>query len=367
MDTSPWNYWQADRKTPNPGLEDLVPTLEAVLKKNPRHPGAQHLYIHAVEASSNPGRAERYADLLAPAMPGAGHLVHMPSHIYNRIGRYADGVRVNEAAAKADESYFASTNDRGMYAGMYYVHNLHFVWTSASTEGRSATAIEYAKKVVYATPPDFAHAAPPAEVFLPTTLYAYLRFGKWDEVIATPKFDGQFAFANAMWHYAQARAFAAKGNFQRAESEQALIASSFPKGEAERFAQFDVPGKQLVEIAEHVAQAEIFHAQRKVKDEIAELEAAMRLQDGLKYMEPPYWDFPVRHYLGAAYLVAGRARDAERVYREDLKEWPKNGWSLFGLSQALTRQGRAKDARRTKREFDQAWARADVTLTQSRF
>ncbi len=367
MDTSPWNYWRADRKTPNPGMEDLVPTLEAILKKDPKHPGAEHLYIHAVEASDNPGRAERYADMLEPQMPGAGHLVHMPSHIYNRIGRYNDGVKVNQAAAKSDEAYFANTNDVGLYAGMYYVHNLHFVWTAASSDGRSAVAIDYAHQVVKATQPQFAHAAPPAELFLPTTLYAYLRFGKWDEVLAAAKPDGQFAFATAMWHYAQARASAAKGDVERAISEQALIATSFPKGEADRFAQFDVPGAQLVEIAGHVAQAEIYRAQRKTKDEIGELETAVKLQDALKYMEPPYWDFPVRHFLGAAYLTVGRAKDAEHVYRDDLKEWPKNGWALFGLSQALTREGRAKDAKRTKKDFEQAWSRADVTLTASRF
>ncbi len=367
MDTSAWNYWQADHKTPNPGLEDLVPTLEAILKKDPHHPGAEHLYIHAVEASSNPGRAERYADLLEPQMPGAGHLVHMPSHIYNRIGRYADGVKVNQIAAHSDEAYFAATNDRGLYAGMYYVHNLHFTWTAATTEGRSDVALDYAHQVVKATAPEFAHAAPPGELFLPTVLYAQLRFGKYDEVLATPKFDGQFAFANAMWHYAQARASAAKGDLGRAESEQALIATSFPKAEAERFAAFDVPGQKIVDIAGHVAQADIFRAQKKSRDEIAELQEAVKLQDTLKYMEPPYWDFPVRQYLGAALLSAGRAKEAENVYRQDLRDWTKNGWSLFGLSQALARQGKAKDAKKVKKDFDLAWARADVTLKQSRF
>ena len=367
MDTSPWNYWQADRKTPKAGMEDLVPTLEAVLKKNPRHVGAEHLYIHAVEASANPGRAERYADLLRPQMPGAGHLVHMPSHIYNRIGRYSDSVRDNQEAAEADEAYFAATNDLGMYAGMYYVHNLHFVWTSATTEGRSATATQFAGKVVKATPPEFAKAAPPAEIFLPTLLYAQLRFGKWDEVLRTPKPAGQFAFATAMYHYAQARAFAAKGDIDRAESELALVQTSFTKGEAERFKQFDVPGQELVDIAVHVAQAEIYRAQRKTKDEILELQEAVKLQDALKYMEPPYWDFPIRQYLGAALLQAGRAKEAEKVYRDDLREWQKNGWSLFGLMEALKRQGKAKEARKVKKDFDLAWGRADVTLTQSRF
>ncbi|MBI1211318.1 MAG: hypothetical protein GC190_07645 [Alphaproteobacteria bacterium] len=367
MDTSPWDYWQADKKTPKAGLEDLVPTLEGVLKKDPRHPGAEHLYIHTVEASANPQRGERYADMLRGQMPGAGHIVHMPSHIYNRLGRYAEEVRLNQAAAKADEAYVAATNDHGLYSGMYYVHNLHFVWTSATLEGQSATALDYAGQAVKSTPPDLAASAPPGEWVLPTLLYAQLRFAKWDEVLATPQFEKRFAFANAMWHYAQARAYAAKKDVAKAQAELALIASSFPKAEAERFAGFGVPAQQLVDIAVRVAQADIARAQKKSREEIAALQEAVKLQDALPYTEPPYWDFPIREYLGAALLAAGRAKEAENVYRQDLRDWPKNGWSLFGLSEALKRQGKGREARKVKKEFDLAWERADVTLTASRF
>ncbi len=367
MDTSAWNYWQADHRTANPGLEELVPTIEAVLKRDPNHPGAEHLYIHAVEASDNPGRAEHAADLLEPQMPGAGHLVHMPSHIYNRIGRYADGVHVNQVAAKSDEAYFAATNDRGLYAAMYYVHNLHFTWTAASTEGRSAIALDFAHQVVAATPAQMAHDVPAGEVFLPTVLYAELRFGKWDAVLAEPKPDPSYHLATAMWHYAQARALAAKGQMAKAKAEQALILPAFPASEAERYARFDVPGAVMVQIAAHVAEADIARAQHKAKDEVAELQTAVKLQDGIKYMEPPYWDFPVRENLGAALLDAGRAKEAEAVYREDLKEWTKNGWSLMGLSLALAREGRKREAAEAHAQFEEAWARADVKLTGSRF
>ena len=365
MDTSPWDYWANDT-TPKAGLEELVPTIEAVLKKAPSHPGAIHLYIHAVE-KTNPKRAEKSADRLAALMPGAGHIVHMPTHIYNRIGRYDESVELNKKAAKADEGYFAATNDRGMYGSMYYVHNLHFVWTAATTEGRSATALEYAKRVVDEAQLPMARELPPIEVFVPTLIFAQLRFGKWDDVLAQPAPDKALHFATAIWHYARARAFAAKGDLAQAKAEQAQIAASFSEDDASRFVGFGVPGGDLVKIATHVAAADIALAEKRTQAAVGELESAVRLQDGLSYMEPPWWDFPVRQYLGAALLKANRAKAAERVYREDLKEWTRNGWSLFGLSEALKGQKRGREARAVEASFKKAWARADVTLTESRF
>ena len=367
MDTAPWNYWQADKRTPTAGLEDLEPTLQSVLKRQPDHPGAEHLFIHAVEASADPGRAEAAADRLGAQMPGAGHLVHMPSHIYNRVGRYADGVSWNEKAAKADEDYFAATDDRGMYLGMYFVHNLHFIWTTASTEGRSVMALDAARRVVAATPLQMAHDMPPMELFLPTKLLAQLRFAKWQEVLATAAPDSSFHFATAMWRYARARAFAAKHDIAHARQEQAKILSAFPAAEDQRFTNFGVPGLQLVQIAAHVAQADIYRAQKNLSRELSELRSVVTLQDGLPYMEPPYWDFPVREHLGAALLAVGRAKEAESVYRKDLAEWPKNGWSLLGLSQALEQQGKKRQAVAVRAQFRLAWARADVQLTHSRF
>ncbi len=363
MDTSPWDYWQAGT-TPKAGLEALVPTIEAVLKKSPNHPGAIHLYIHAVE-KADPRRAEKSAGRLAALMPGAGHIVHMPTHIYNRVGRYNESVELNQQAAKADEGYFAATNDRGMYAAMYYVHNLHFVWTAATTEGRSATALEYAKRVVDAVPPEMARQVPNVQVFVPTLMYTQLRFGKWDDVLAQPAPDKQLQFVNAMWHYARARAFAAKGDVAKAKGELALIA--FSDDEAKRFAGFGMPGAELVDIAKHVAAADIALAEGNTKAAVETLSAAVKLQDALPYMEPPWWDFPVRQYLGAALLRRNQPQAAERVYREDLKEWTRNGWSLYGLKDALSRQRKVREARATDAAFRKAWARADVTLTASRF
>lgn len=365
MDTSPWDYW-ATGTTPKAGLEELVPTIEAVLRKAPKHPGAIHLYIHAVE-KADPKRAEKHAEKLAALMPGAGHIVHMPTHIYNRVGRYDESVELNKQAAKADENYFATTNDRGMYAAMYYIHNLHFVWTASTTEGRSATAFEYAKRVVDEVQLPMAREIPGVEIFVPTLIYTQLRFGKWDDVLAQPAPDASLHFATAMWHYGRARANAAKGDIAKAKAEHALIASSFSDDDAKRFGGFGTPGGELVKIATHVAAADIALAEGRAQAAVGELERAVTLQDGLPYMEPPYWDFPVRQYLGAALLKANRAKAAERVYREDLKEWTQNGWSLFGLNAALTQQRKGREARAAEASFKKAWARADVTLTQSRF
>ena len=366
MDTSAWDYWSADNKTPKAGLEDLVPTLEAVIAKEPNHPGAIHLYIHAVE-KADPKRAEKSADRLAALMPGAGHIVHMPTHIYNRIGRYEESVELNKKAAKADEAYFAATNDRGMYAAMYYVHNLHFVWTAATTEGRSATALDFAKQVVDKVPVQMAREVPGVEIFVPTLMYTQLRFGKWDDVLSTPAPDKDLRLATAMWHYARARAFAAKGDINPAKAEHALIAKSFGADAAKRFATFGTPGQDLVSIAANVAAADIALAQGQVKVAVAKLESAANTQETLPYMEPPWWDFPVRQYLGAALLKGNRPKAAERVYRDDLRDWKDNGWSLFGLAEALKRQGKTQEANAAENAFAKAWTRADVKLTQSRF
>jgi hypothetical protein len=366
MDTSPWNYWQQDKKTPNAGLEDLAPTLEKVLAKAPDHPGAIHLYIHAVEVPF-PKKAEAGADRLTTLLPGAGHLVHMPSHIYNRVGRYDDAVEWNKKAAKADEAYFATTGDRGMYAAMYYVHNLHFVWTAATTEGRSATALEFAKNVVDRVQPEMARQIPGIEVFVPTLTYTQLRFGKWDDVLLAKAPDPELHLATAIHHYARARAFAAKGDIKQAKAEQAQIVKSFSAEDDTRFSNFGVPGRGLVTIANHVAEADIALAQRNLKVAIAKLQAAVKAQDALPYTEPPYWDFPTRQYLGAALLKANQAKQAEKVYRDDLHEWTRNGWSLFGLSESLKRQGKKREASEARQAFLEAWARADVDLKESRF
>jgi tetratricopeptide (TPR) repeat protein len=227
--------------------------------------------------------------------------------------------------------------------------------------------LKYAKLVVENVQPQMAQEFPSVELFLPTVTYAHLRFGKWDDVLATPAPDQKLHFTTAIMHYARARAFAAKGDVARAQAEHALIASSFNADDAKRFEAFGVPGGPLVSIAGHVAAADIARAKGQVRDAIRELRAAVKLQDGLAYMEPPYWDFPVRQFLGAALLQANEVKSAEITYREDLMDWQNNGWSLFGLREALKAQRKTRAAHAADVQFQKAWARADVKLTQSRF
>jgi hypothetical protein len=212
-----------------------------------------------------------------------------------------------------------------------------------------------------------AREIPGIEVFIPTVLYAQLRFGKWDDVLATPKPDPDLHLATAIWHYARARAFAATGDVKNAKAEQAQIRKSFSAADAKKYDEFGVPGEGMVAIADHVAKADIALAQKQLPTAIKELKGAVAKQDVLKYTEPPYWDFPTRQFLGAALLKANKAKEAETVYRADLREWPKIGWSLYGLSESLKRQGKTREAQEANMAYLDAWQRADVKLTQSRF
>jgi hypothetical protein len=235
------------------------------------------------------------------------------------------------------------------------------------TEGRSAEAIEYGGMVVDRVQPQMAREVPGIEVFVPTLTYAQLRFGKWDDVLAAKAPDPELKLATAIHHYARARAFAAKGDIKQAKAEQAKIVKSFTAEADARFQTFGTPGRQIVTIANYVAEADIALAQRQLKPAIAKLQAAVKVQDQLPYMEPPWWDFPVRQYLGAALMKANQPKQAEKVYREDLHEWTRNGWSLYGLSESLKRQGKKREANETHQAFLEAWSRADVDLKQSRF
>jgi tetratricopeptide (TPR) repeat protein len=363
MDTSPWNYWQADRRTPKPGLEELQPTLEKVIAAHPDHPGALHLYIHAMELGS-PAKAEAAADRLKDLMPGAGHLVHMPTHIYNRVGRYEDAVTYNQKAAAADEKYFSATSKSGFYAGMYYVHNIHFVWTAATTEGRSKLALEHARKVVANVDPAMAGQMPPLEPFVSVALETLLRFGDWDQVLKEPAPSADLKQATAMWHYARARAYAAKGNLKKAKAEHAELVALVNNPAYEKHKGWGVPAKEMVDLAENIVAGDIAKASDDLKGAISQYREAVVVQDALPYTEPPYWDYPVRQQLGGALLEDGQAAEAEKIYREDLKEWPKNGWSLFGLWKSLEAQGKTQEAAAAKAEFDTAWQRADVKLDE---
>jgi tetratricopeptide (TPR) repeat protein len=358
MDLSPWSYWNADG-SPRPGTAEALAALEKVLRSNPNHPGACHYYIHAVEAVY-PERAVACAERLAGLMPAAGHIVHMPGHIYIRVGRYNDAVEANVHAVHADETYIADQRPQGIYPLAYYPHNYHFMAFAATMAGRSAQAIQAARNVVRNVPVDVAAVVPELQLLVPFVHLTLASFGRWDEVLAEPTPPASLRFPTAMVHYARSVAFAAKG--RRREAGEALdslraIAASVTAS----------PHKEVLQIAVEALLGEI-HARRGLTDgAIRHFRAAMAIEDGLSYMEPPYWHYPIRHSLGAALLSAGRAAEAETVYREDLKRFPENGWSLFGLRQSLVAQGKNAEAEEVGRRFEKAWKMSDVKLSASRF
>jgi tetratricopeptide (TPR) repeat protein len=366
MNLRPWNLWEPDGK-PYPGTEELVQTLERVLAKNPNHPGALHLYIHAVEASREPGRAEAAADRLLKQMPGAGHIVHMPSHIYWRVGRYADAVTVNTAAVKADQAYFKTAQPSMIYRGLYYPHNIDFIWQSASMQGRSAETLSAAREFAANAPPEMIKAMPDMETAPVAPIVALARFGRWDEVLAYPAPPAEWLYTRGVWHYARGLAFNGKGQAGEAAKELKELESILQSAPPERTVAFFFRAKNVLQLSANVLAGEIAAKAGDTATAERLLRAAVAEQDTHWFTEPPPWYFPVRQALGAVLLQSGRPAEAEAVYREDLRRNPGNGWSLFGLAQSLRAQGKTAEAGRAEGSFRKAWARADVTLTASRF
>jgi len=367
MDLQPWDYWDAAGK-PKGSADQIVAVLEQVLAAAPNHPGALHLYIHAVEASSDPQRGEVAADRLGDLVPGAGHLVHMPAHIYLRIGRYADASEANVRAAAADESYITQCNVQGFYPALYYPHNIHFLWLTASIEGRYNLALESARKLSAAVTEEQVRQYPEIEWYLPTPLFTLARFERWDDILVEPAPPADFSYNTAVWHYARGLAYAAKGNVEAARSELAAIDAILETPAVRDYvpAPGQPPTKHLIEIAENILTASVAEATKQRAATIAALQTAVRLQDALPYMEPPYWYYPVRQSLGAAYLRFGEPRKAEAVFRRDLEEHPDNGWSLFGLAASLDAQGRSREAAEVHAQFEEAWRNADTRLVISK-
>ncbi len=366
MNLRPWNLWTADG-TPQPGTEEIIATLERVIAKNPNHPGALHLYIHAVEASREPGRGEAAADRLRPLMPGAGHLVHMPSHIYWRVGRYADAVTVNTAAADADRTYFKTAAPSPIYRGLYYPHNIDFIWQSAAMQGRSAETVRAAREFASNAPAEMIQAMPDMETAPVAPIVALVRFGRWDEVLAYPAPPREWTYTSGVWRYARGMAFNAKGQSDAAAGELSSLDAILRSVPPERTVAFFFRSKNMLQLAANLLGGEIAAKAGDFATAERLLRAAVAEQDSHWFTEPPPWYFPARQSLGAVLLQAGRAGDAEQVYREDLRRNPGNGWSLFGLSQSLRAQGKTAEAAQVDESFKKAWAQADVTLTASRF
>ena len=360
MNLSPWYYWEADG-SPRPDTDELISRLEYAMEKNPEHPGACHLFIHAEEAH-DPTRAVDCAERLATLMPGAGHLVHMPGHIYIRVGRYADAIEANEHAVHADESYLEGphVSRRGIYPQGYYPHNYHFMSFAASMAGNSETAIYAARKVAEKVGAEVAMEIGWLEVITPIVYWTYVTFGRWDEILAEPLPPAELRFATAQAHYARGMAYAAKGQWNDAEGELEAVA-----GTAENYAEGD--SKTAVKIAQAALAGEIELRRGDADAAVEHFETAVELENSLTYSEPPTWYYPMRQSLGKALLVAGHAQEAESVYREDLARFLENGWSLYGLYQCLEAQGKTQEATAVKERLDAAWQGADVTLTASRF
>lgn len=365
MNTMPWNYW-SDNGDPKPETVEVVGALERILARSPRHPLALHLYIHAVEASSNPGRAEKAADTLQNLVPASGHLVHMPAHTYWRVGRYHDASEANVKAAAVDEAYIAQCNAQGFYPAMYYPHNIHFLWAASSMEGRSVVAIEAARKVAANVRIEQIKEFPTVEFFKTIPLLALTQFGRWDEILAEPMPDPSLDYATAIAHYARGTALARKGDLVAARAERAKLVPLRDTTKIMFLDTNDYPAVTLLRIADALLQGDIALASGATSQAITHFRRAVELQDGLPYTEPPFWYYPTRQSLGAALLAAKRASEAEAVYRRDLEAYPHNGWSMFGLLQSLEAQGKTSEAADTRKMFDHVWQRADVKLTGSR-
>jgi tetratricopeptide (TPR) repeat protein len=366
MNLRPWDLWKPDG-TMQPETPEILATLERVLQANKEHPGALHLYIHAVEGGPDPGRGEAAADRLAPLMPGAGHIVHMPAHIYWRVGRYADAVAVNVRAVEADKAYFAKREPSPFYRGLYYPHNIDFIWQSASMAGRSAETIRAAGEFAAAVPPAMVREMPDMETAPAAPYFALVRFGRWEEALRQPAPPAELPYVTGAWRYARGLAFVATGRRADAAAELAVIQQLAGSVPADRTLAGFFKTKAILELAANVLAGEIAARSGQTDVAVRHLLAAVAEQDGHWFTEPPVWYFPVRQSLGAALLSGGRPAEAEAVYRDDLKRNPDNGWSLFGLAQSLRAQGKTADAAAVEARFQQAWSRADVTLTASRF
>jgi tetratricopeptide (TPR) repeat protein len=366
MDAQPWDYWQADAVTPKGHAADIVATLEKVLAREPNHPGALHLYIHAVEASTTPQRAEAAADRLLKLMPGAGHVVHMPSHIYYRVGRYADAAAANEAAALVDEAYISACKAQGFYPAGYYGHNIHFLWTSAEMEGRFQTALDASRRLVKAVDANnTALTLAPVEVYTFTPVATLVRFGRYKEVLAEPAPDKRLVMDTAMWLYARAFAHANLGDLKAARADRARLAA-LSRSKVASYDTFGLPVKPMIAIGLESVDGEMARVNKDLPRAIGHFQKAQKLQEALPYMEPAYWHRPVAHLLGAALLDAGKPGEAEAVYRASLESYRRDGWALVGLARSLEAQGKSEEAAKVRQAFDEAWKRADTKITTSR-
>lgn len=364
MDLHPWDYWLRDGN-PQSWTPEILALMEKVMTRSPKHPGANHYYIHINEASSNPGKATASADRLRDLVPGAGHLVHMPSHIYIRTGRYAEGIKANQQAVLADEDYISTCRAQGIYPLSYYPHNYHFYWACAQMAGQGKLALEVARKLVAKTAvekmgePDWLTL----QHYYVSPWYTMVRFGQWSELAVEPKPADSLSYVLAIWHYANGMSAVKQNNLPEAKKhlDEMRKFHNLPELNNQKIWGFN-SFADIIGIAGNVLEGEYLAASGNHDAAIAALQKAMTSEDGLLYQEPPDWYYPVRETLGNVLLKANRPKEAEKMFRDDLTMYPENGWSLGGLYRALKAQGKTKEADAVRIRFEKAFADADQNL-----
>jgi tetratricopeptide (TPR) repeat protein len=369
MNLHPWDYWETDGQ-PKPWTPEILDTLKAALQLDPNNLNANHLHIHAVEASPHPEQAEASADRLRALAPDSGHLLHMPAHIYMRIGRYADAAAVNEHAIENDEHYRSHHKPEGIYPLAYMPHNRHFLWIASANSGQSQRALKAAQGMAEVV--DTKKMREPGygtlQHFRMMPLYAMVRFGKWEDILNQSEPAEDLIYPRGVWRYARGRALTGLGQLGEASRELAQLKTLAADPALEKVTLWEInKSADLLTIAQHVLAGELSYKQGQVENAITHLQQAVAAEDKLNYDEPPAWYYPARQSLGAVLLDSGRAAEAEPIFRKDLERHRNNGWSLFGLWQSLTAQGKADEAQVVKSRFDTTWAGADITLTRARF
>jgi tetratricopeptide (TPR) repeat protein len=360
MDLRPWNYWNNAGKPRAPSTLETVAVLERVVKRTLDNPGACHFYIHAIEASNFAARAVPCAERLGSLVPGAGHLVHMPTHVYMRLGRWEDAVEHNAMAVHVDQEYLDARHPTGVYPLGYVPHNYHVMWEALCMTGRSAEALAAARAIAEKVPADVVRMIPPFEYYSPVVLFTLARFSRWDDVLAEPAPAPDLRYTTGIWHSTRGLAHAAKGALDSAAVERDSVAAIAAQIPPEATANLNSE-RTLLQIAERQLSGGLAARRNRVDEAVMALREGIALEDELTYDEPSAWALPLRQQLGAVLLAAGRPKEAEQAYREDLVRYPNNGWSLHGLAASLGAQGRAKEAARVEAQFRKVWAKADVT------
>jgi tetratricopeptide (TPR) repeat protein len=359
MDLRPWNYWTNGGRAKAPSTYEQLRVLERVVRRNPNHPGACHFYIHAIEASNQAAKALPCAQRLGSLMPGAGHLVHMPTHIYIRLGQWDLAAEANAHALHADEQFISERHPTGVYPMGYYPHNFHVMWYALMMLGRSEAAIQAAREIGAKVPPDVIRQIPPFEYYSPTLLYTLARFSRWEEILQQPAPPKDLRFTTGIWHYVRSLAYTAKGQLDSARSEQEQligIANATPEQQMMNLNS----AKDLLAVAQAHLAGEIAARQGQTDEAVSQFNVAIQSEDELTYDEPPAWYMPLRQRLGAILLAANRPVRAEKVFRTDLIRRPENGWSLSGLAQSLKAQRKLREAGRIEERLEKAWSKSDV-------